>query len=172
MLSKEVSKEQAVSFGSRMLKQEQLHSTVMKVWNNDIHKQAMARAFAAHPQIVCAIIEHNGDNNYLSEKGGLSFGIRSTYKCNEEGDGVEMIQLAPQNEADTAAGVILEDRKRKGILKYEPPNIDTLTAANPTSEMKEIVMQYVCEDLMTEKDTDVRNALTEMLLDEAGANDG
>ena len=170
MMSKEVSKEQAVSFGSTLLRQEELHNTVMKVWNNSNHKQAMARAFAANPQIVCAIIEHEGDNDYLSEKGGLSFGIRSTYRANEEGDGIEMIQLAPQTEAETAAGIILEERKRKGILRYEPPSLNTLDKANPTSEMKEILMQFLSEDLITDKDSDVRDSLTQLLLAEADDN--
>ena len=167
MMSKEVSKEQAITFGSKMLRQNQLHDTVMKVWQNDNHKTAMARAFAAHPQIVSAIIEHQGDNKYLSERGGLSFGIRTTYRCNEEGDGVELIDLAPQTEAETAAGIILEDRRKKGILKYNPPKLNTLEHANPTTEMKEIILQHFCEDLTTDEDSDVRDALTKLLLAEA-----
>ena len=166
-MSKEVSKEQAITFGSKMLRQNQLHDTVMKVWQNDNHKTAMARAFAAHPQIVSAIIEHQGDNKYLSERGGLSFGIRTTYRCNEEGDGVELIDLAPQTEAETAAGIILEDRQKKGILKYNPPKLNTLEHANPTTEMKEIILQHFCKDLTTDEDSDVRDALTKLLLAEA-----
>ena len=162
MLSKEVSKEQAVNFSSTMLRTEQLHATVQKVWNNNNHRHAMAKAFAAHPQIVCAIIEHEGDNNYLTEKGGLSFGIRRTYRCNENGDGVQLIDLAPQNENETAAGRIVEDRNRRG-LKYEPPKMDTLRKAHPTQQMKDMLMSYIDEDLMT--DTDVREAWTELLFD-------
>ena len=162
MMSKEVSKEQAVSFSSTMLRKEQLHATVQKVWNNTNHRHAMAKAFAAHPQIVCAIIEHKGDNNYLTEKGRLSFGIRRTYQCNENGDGVQLIDLAPQNEHETAAGQILEDRNRRG-LKYTPPKMDTLTKAKPTQEMKEMLMSYIEEDLMT---ADVRDSWTELLLAE------
>ena len=162
MMSKEVSKEQAVNFSSTMLRTEQLHATVQKVWNNNNHRHAMAKAFAAHPQIVCAIIEHEGDNNYLTEKGGLSFGIRRTYRCNENGDGVQLIDLAPQNENETAAGRIVEDRNRRG-LKYEPPKMDTLRKAHPTQQMKDMLMSYIDEDLMT--DTDVREAWTELLFD-------
>ena len=48
MMSKKVSKEQAVVFGSMLLKGEQLNQCVMKVWNNESNRKAMARAFAGH----------------------------------------------------------------------------------------------------------------------------
>ena len=161
---KEVSKEQAISFGSTMLRQNQLHDTVLKVFNNNTHRYAMAKAFAAHPQIVCAIIEHDGDNNYLSEKSGLSFGIRCTYQCNEEGDGVHLIELAPQHENETAAAQIIRERRMRG-LKYTPPRMNDLTKANPSNEMKESLMSYLEDDIMTD---DVRETWTELLLEMDG----
>ena len=76
MLSKEVSKVQALKYGSIMLKGDELYHAVSTAWNNSKNHVAMSRAFAGHHQIVCSIIEHNGDNTYLTEKGGLSFGLR------------------------------------------------------------------------------------------------
>ena len=75
MLSKHVSREQALTFGSTLLKGEQLNQTVMKVWADSSNLTAIARAFAGHWQIVLAAMYHEGDNTYLKEKGGLSFGI-------------------------------------------------------------------------------------------------
>lgn len=166
MLSKAVSRQQAVVFGSRMLQTEQLHEAVMTCWNDKSNVHAMAKAFAAHHQIVCAILEHNGDNTYLSEKGGLSFGIRRMFVCDEEGDGVVPVTLAPENIHQTAAAKILEDKRRQG-LKYQAPDLRTFDdeGACLTNEMKDILMAYMEEDLM---DDDVREIWTRIMLEHSG----
>ena len=46
MMSKAVSTEQAISFGSKMLVGEQLNQTVLKVWQDKSNTVAMSRAFA------------------------------------------------------------------------------------------------------------------------------
>ena len=142
MMSKAVSTEQALTFGSRMLVGEQLNQTVMKVWNDKTNLVAMSRAFAGHSQIVCAIIEHKGDNKYLSEKGGLSFGVRKTYICDEDGDGVRPMTLAPENEAETTQGLLLSSNFERG-MKYTPPDIRTLKNGQLTKEMKEVLNMYI-----------------------------
>ena len=60
----------------------------MKVWKSESHLPAIARAFTAHNQVTVCILEHEGDNNNLSTRGGLSFGIRCMCMKNEEGDGM------------------------------------------------------------------------------------
>ena len=82
MISKDVSREQVLVFGARLLKGEQLNETVMKVWNDQSNLTAITRLFASHWQIVCAAMAHDGDNSYLKENGGLSFGIRRTFISN------------------------------------------------------------------------------------------
>ena len=62
----------------------------------------MSRAFAGHHQIVNSILHYNGDNSYLSKKGGLSFGIRKHFVCDEDEEGVIAVPLAPQNEGEIA----------------------------------------------------------------------
>ena len=52
MLSKAVSREQGLVFGSRLMKGEQLNESVMKVWGDHQNTVVMARAFAGHSQIV------------------------------------------------------------------------------------------------------------------------
>jgi len=150
MMSKAVSTEQSLNFGSRMLVGEQLNQSVMKVWNDNTNLVAMSRAFAGHSQIVCAILEHKGDNKYLSEKGGLSFGVRRTYVCDREGEGVIPISLAPTNEAETTQGLITNDLFERG-MKYSPPDIRTLEKGNLSKDMRELLNMYMDKDLMTDE---------------------
>ena len=148
MLSKAVSREQAVTFGSRLLKGEQLNQTVMKVWQDKKNLHAIARAFAAHHQIVNSIIKHKGDNNFLTEKGGLTFGIRRMYVRNEEGDGVVPVTLAPEDVQETAQDRLISESGRRG-LKYDTPNVKDLKKARLTEEMEEILMEYMDHEMMS-----------------------
>jgi hypothetical protein len=101
MMSKMVSKEQALVFGSKMMHGEQLHQTVMSVWEDGNHKVAMSHAFAGYTQIVISILLHKGDNKYLSEKVWLSFGIHHTFVKDPKGEGIAVIPFAPQIEGET-----------------------------------------------------------------------
>eukprot|EP00957_Ditylum_brightwellii_P116162 8861155-Ditylum_brightwellii.AAC.1 len=58
MMSKQVSSQQALQFGSWMMKDEELYRTVKKVFDDKKHLPSITRAFAARPQIACAIIEN------------------------------------------------------------------------------------------------------------------
>lgn len=162
MMSKAVSKEQAMVFRSRLLDNDALHQCVMNVWENDKNCAAMSRAFAAHPQVVCAILENDGDNKYLTEKGGLSFGVRRSFVRDHEGDGVLAIEMAAQNEGETAAGLIVNERRARG-LKYTPPNLMTLEKGKLTEEMIDILESFMEEDLMEE---DVRDFWTRLIIEE------
>ena len=102
MMSKGVSRVQAVDYFARILQGEQLHEAVMSVWNDPNNIVAMSRAFAGHSQIVCSILENNGDNNYLSDKKGLSFGIRKMFVADADGSGIIPVPLAPSTEGETA----------------------------------------------------------------------
>jgi len=150
MMSKAVSTEQALTFGSKMLVGEQLNESVMKVWNDQKNIVAMSRSFAGHSQIVCSILEHKGDNKYLSEKGGLSFGVRRSYICDKDGEGVTPITLAPENLAETTQGLILSSNFDRG-MKYTPPDIRTLKNGRLTNEMMEILNMYIDTDLMDDE---------------------
>ncbi len=162
MMSKKVSVEQAVSFRSTLLRPDQLHQTVMKVWEDKTNIISMARAFAAQPQIACAILEHEGDNDYLSEKGGLSFGVRRTYHCTEDGEGVFLSDVAPQNANETVAQRIINERRAKG-LKYTPPDLRTLGNAQLTDEMISVLAGFIDEGRMPD---DVREVWTRMMLED------
>ena len=74
----------------------------MKVWSDHQNTVAMARAFAGHSQIVSTILHNNGDNDYLSDRGGMSFGIRRTFV-------VVPITLAPRCIGETMLDAITNE---------------------------------------------------------------
>lgn len=150
MMSKAVSQEQAFNFGSQLLNPENLHDTVERVWNEGKHLPAIARAFLGNHQVVCAILACNGGNDYLSERKGMSFGIRKSCVTTEDRDGVVLIQDPANDFDETAQGRILAlNRMGPTELKYKPPKVKTLRKASLTLEMEEILMEYMDHNLMT-----------------------
>ena len=69
-----------------------------KVWHNSDNLPALSRAYTGHHQILCAGLECDGDSYYLSERKGISFGVRKTYMTAADGEGV---MLVPEHVAIT-----------------------------------------------------------------------
>ena len=88
MMSKRCSREQALTYEPRIMKGEEFNKAVMKVWKDKKTLPAFSRGFAGHPHVVSAILEHDGDNIYLNDSKGASFGVRTYYTTNEDQDGV------------------------------------------------------------------------------------
>ena len=127
MMGKYVSREQGLNYGSRLLKADELHKSVMKIWADERNLPAITRSFSGHHQMVLAILDNKGDNNYLSERGGISFGIRKCFMTSPEGDGVIMVP-EPQREGESNQEEITNHmRIRK--LRYNVPKTTTLTKA-------------------------------------------
>ena len=76
MTSKYVCREQGLNYGSRLLKADELHKSVMKIWADERNLPTISRSFSGHHQMVLPILENKGDDNYLSKRGGIIFGIR------------------------------------------------------------------------------------------------
>jgi hypothetical protein len=83
-----------LNFRATIFKEEQLNQTDMNVWQDKRHQVAMLHVFTGKLQIVCSILHHDRDNKYLSEKGGLSFGIRKICVVDEDGNVIIPISLA------------------------------------------------------------------------------
>ena len=147
MMSKAVSTLQALIFGSVMLKGEQLYETVNAVWTDDTNQLAMSRAFAGHHQIVLSIMHHEGDNSYLVEKGGLSFGIRTAYIPDHEGKGVIPVPLAPETECETTQGAYLNEQATRR-LKYELPDVGDLDKARLSQQMVKLLYNLMDRENM------------------------
>lgn len=170
MMSKAVSNEQCLSYASHVLKSEELHKAVMRVWEDERNLIAMSRAFSGHHQIVCAIMEHKGDNNYLKDGKGMSFGIRRTFVATQdrrgvqvgvdeeesrfvqmgEGSGIEPVDLAPQSFGQTLQGSIEIQNRLSGKLRYEAPDVRTLELAKLSSDMQGFLLENMDPELMTE----------------------
>ena len=145
-MSKRCSREQSLTYGPRVMKGEELNKTVMKVWRDESTLPAISRGFAGHHQVVCAILEHEGDNNYLNESKGTSFGVRTFYTTNEDGNGV-MVEEEDDDaniEAEMTEAFLATRAARK--LKYSVPNIRTLTEARLTEEMKGFLRENMDPD--------------------------
>ena len=91
MASNQVLKEQGLLFGGKLLQGEELFRLVKKVFYNSNNLPALARAYAGHHQIVCAVLECEGGNEYLSKRKGMSFRIRRSYMKTTNGEGVMMV---------------------------------------------------------------------------------
>ena len=150
MMSKQVSRNQAMTFGCRVLKMDQLHSVVMQVWNDKTNREAMARSFAGHHQVVSTIMEEKGNNEYFSKKGGLSFGVRKAFVCDRDGDGVVPIRLSPETFEDTDTYRVINNRRCIG-LKHSEPKMNELNKAELTEEQKRILSSNMKFDEMDEE---------------------
>ena len=104
---------------------EDLHKTIMKVWNNEDNLCTMSRAFIHHTQVVNSILHYEGGNDYLYKKKGLHFGIRKTFINDEDGQGVLMVQIAPEADHETHIGQVMNDRAKYG-LRFAVPDVRPL----------------------------------------------
>ena len=63
-----MSENQAKVFFRRLFRDDQSNDAVMKSFNNKSHLHTMARVFSSHSQILCAVLENNGSNDFLSKE--------------------------------------------------------------------------------------------------------
>ena len=94
-MSKAVTREQGLAFGGKLMRGGELFETVKKVWFDETNLPALARSYAGHHQLVCAVLANKGGNDYLNETKGLSFGIRKTFMTTEDKQGVILVPLPP-----------------------------------------------------------------------------
>ena len=168
MLSKLVSHLQAVMFGNRALEGDELNEAVMEVWRNKDNREAISRAFAGHHQIVNAVLECKGDNKYLSNSKGLSFGVRKHYFPTEDGEGVVSVDmlLSAGRYEDTAQYHVetratrasqaeyddkVQEEVKKRALKYEEPKLSNLGDINMEESLKEFVLEHMDATMMDDE---------------------
>ena len=150
MMSKQVSSEQAFTFGHRVLRGEELYNTVMKVWKNDANLCAISRAFIHHTQVVNCILHYEGNNDYLYKDKGMHFGIRKSFINDEDGKGITIYNLAPENENETNLNAIMNHTTQRG-LHFSVPDVRPLyNKAKITKEMLYVLQPYMEHSLMTD----------------------
>ena len=109
-LSKRVSRGQSIDIGARALLQEEIWTHAKAAWD-DLTPSDIARSFMSHHQIVNAIIQHDGTNAFIRERGGLHFGIRRTYQATD--DGMQLLEREEVEVDDNAPA-----------LRFQPPEYD------------------------------------------------
>ena len=119
-LSKGISVEQSMCFGTRVMKCEEILKIVDKVWSSTDDTVTISQGWMSHHQVIAAAFEMKGDNAYLTEKNGLDFGIRVNFYPNQDKTGVVRV-LEFENEI-IPAHQIANERIRKG-LRYKVPSI-------------------------------------------------
>ena len=133
-LSKEISAEQSMCFGTKVMKCEEILKVVDKVWKTDEDAVVLSRGWMSHYQVIAAALEMKGDNDYLTKKDGLDFGIRMNFYANEDRTGI--IRITELENELSPADVIANERIRRG-LKYKVPSIMSLQEGDLTDEQKE-----------------------------------
>jgi hypothetical protein len=114
--------------------------------------QHQLHAFAGHLQIVCSI---------LSEKGGLSFGIRKMFVVDKEGNGIIPITLAPQLQSETVQSQLYNESVVATSLKYETPCGKNLTQAKLLEPMKGFLMEHMDHAMISEELLEVWHQISE-----------
>ena len=143
-LSKEISAEQSMSFGTRVMKCDEILKVVDKVWKSTEDIVAISRGWMSHYQVIAATYEMKGDNAYLTQNNGLDFGIRYNFYPNREKTGV--IRVVEFENVITPAEQIANIRIRNG-LKYKVPSISQLKTGKLTDEQ----IDFFSENLDDEK---------------------
>ena len=94
----------------------------MMNWNK-IPAATISRAYTGHHQITLAILDNDGENNFLHSKGGLHFGIRKRYLHLEDGTGVACVPIGNEEE------VPVQTQLSAG-LKFKPTDVSEWVVDN------------------------------------------
>ena len=147
-----MSREQALVYGSRVMKGEELNKAVTSVFDDRDNLPAMSRGFAGHHQVVCSVLEHAGDNSYLKEKRGTSFGVRRHFIENEERDGVDGVISIDIPEYDQSMGERFLARRAARQLRYLPPDTRNFSCKGISEEMKDWLREKMDSDMLAADD--------------------
>ena len=140
VMSKAVSSEQVLVYGSNVMKGEELSKAINDIFNDKENIPAMSRGFARHHQVVCT-----------------SFGVRRHFVENEVRDGVDSAIpiVIPDNDEQSMAERFLA-RRALQQLRYLPPDIRWFKYVGMTLEMKERLREMMDPDLLAADDEVVK----------------
>ena len=155
-LSCEISAKQSLNFGTRLMKSEEIIKVVEDVWSNKEDAVEISNGWMSHHQVIAAAYDMKGDNAYLREKGGLHFGIKTSFYANRENTGVERIEepIIIPNENSSAI---------PGKLKHNIPKILELKQGYLTEEEEEFFREYLDHEKMTDDVMEYWESMSELL---------
>ena len=171
-MSKAVTREQALVYGSRVTRGEELNKSVMIVFKDKENLPAMSRGFAGHHQVVCSLLEHNGNNTHLKEKRGTSFGVRRHFVENEEKDGVDGVIPVDIPEYEQLTGERFLAQRAARQLRYLPPDVRGFKHERISMEMRERLQEMMdldllaCDDELVEVWDRIENAEPDLVEDD------
>ena len=124
---------------------DELWNAVKNVWDS-FPNETIARAYTSHHQIVNAIHQCKGGDEFAKEKNGLHFGVRKL--C------VPYWENNPPNPGEKPAGVMVldhnadsaEDALSRSNLKYPTPDVSTFLPHEYLSSTQfEVLLRYMDE---------------------------
>lgn len=132
-LSKQVTALQGLSKKSLALEGEELYRLAKQAWD-ELPLSTIARSYAGHHQIVNAIAQSKGGDDFLREKGGLHCGIRQAFvACFENETSTEPCGVRLVDLYDEVPDDVLQGKQ----LKYPKPDVSTLDSKYNTFLSKE-----------------------------------
>lgn len=143
-LSKQVTALQGLSKKSLVLEGEELFRLAKQAWD-ELELSTIARSYAGHHQIVNAIAQSKGGDDFLREKGGLHCGIRQAFvacyksETSSEPCGVRLVDSYDDVPDDVLKGM---------PLKYPKPDVSNLEDdynAFLSKEELEVLEKYLPE---------------------------
>jgi hypothetical protein len=121
-LSKQVTALQGLSKKSLVLEGKELFRLAKQAWD-ELPLLTIARSYAGHHQIVNAIAQSKGGDDFLREKGGLHCGIRQAFvACYKSETSSEQCGVRLVDDYDDVPDDILEGKH----LKYPKPDVSNL----------------------------------------------
>jgi hypothetical protein len=121
-LSKQVTALQGLSKRSLALEGEELFRLAKQAWD-ELPESTIARSYAGHHQIVNAIAQSKGGDDFLREKGGLHCGIRQAFvACYKDETSSEPCGVRLVDSYDDVPDDVLQGKQ----LKYPKPDVSTL----------------------------------------------
>ena len=100
----------------------------------------------AQHQVIAAVLEAKGENEYLSKKRGLDFGIRNNFCANADNTGVNKIIDIDRRNVRQRRG-----RHEMKPLKYEVPSILDLEKGFLTEDKIEFFREHLDEEKMDDQ---------------------
>ena len=112
---------QALNIGSELLSGYHIYQKFQKFFLANNFVPDISCAYLGNHQISCAWIHYGRDNKYLSERQGISFGVRKFFMNTYEVDNV-MVVPYPMVKRESSQNQVIADKERQG-LKYNLPDL-------------------------------------------------
>ena len=102
----------------------------------------IARSFASHMQTVAAIVDCNGTNDFMPEKGHGHYGVRKAYVETDDGEGVCM--LTDETAGDVGSSLLKYETMCVSDACYDKLHEDELSAIQAAGNRRRLLRKCFC----------------------------